>query len=552
MRYLLLLLLFSVSLFWLPAQQTVGLFTHDVNAYPGYNLFAPMPGTTTYLLDNCGREIHNWSSANRPGLSAYLLEDGSLLRAGNAGNNLFTAGGSGGMVEIIDWNGNQTWEYQHSSTTYCHHHDVEMLPNGNVLMIAWELKSEANGLAQGRDPSNLTSDGIWPDKIIEVQPTGQNTGTIVWEWHAWDHLIQDFDSNQANFGVVADHPELIDVNYPGPNGPQQIGNTDWLHINGVDYNADLDQILLSVHNLDEFWIIDHSTTTAEAAGHNGGNSGKGGDLLYRWGNPQAYDRGSAADQQLYAQHDARWIADTLPNPGMIMVFNNGDNSRPNSSVEIVDPPVDQLGNYSLTTGNAFGPTTPFWSYDGGTTNSWYSQNISGAHPLPNGNVLICDGPAGRFFEVDASGGVHWEYVSPIVMGGASTEQGQPVAGNAVFRVHRYGLDYPGFTGRTLTPGVELELNGVPNNGALCTLTDLVDVKEIGLVAYPNPFEDKVRISIEGVPDVEVEIFDLMGRILLPKTKMNHGDEIDTSNWDSGLYFVRFHGEHPTDLRMVKY
>ncbi|MGC8644373.1 MAG: hypothetical protein ACP5XB_31305, partial [Isosphaeraceae bacterium] len=60
---------------------------------------------------------------------------------------------------------------------------------------------------------------------------------------------------------------------------------------------ELDQILLSVHSFSEIWIIDHGTTTAEAATHKGGRSGKGGDLLYRWGNPQAYRAGTAADQQ---------------------------------------------------------------------------------------------------------------------------------------------------------------------------------------------------------------------------------------------------------------
>jgi len=40
----------------------------------------------------------------------------------------------------------------------------------------------------------------------------------------------------------------------------------------------------------------HSTTRAEAAGHTGRRSGKGGDLLYCWGNPRTYRAGTKADQ----------------------------------------------------------------------------------------------------------------------------------------------------------------------------------------------------------------------------------------------------------------
>ncbi len=91
---------------------------------------------------------------------------------------------------------------------------------------------------------------------------------IVWEWYAWDHLIQDYNASKENYGVVGDHPELIDINYGISSSL-----SDWLHANSIDYNEKFDQILISVHNFNEIWVIDHSTTLEEAAGHTGGRVG---------------------------------------------------------------------------------------------------------------------------------------------------------------------------------------------------------------------------------------------------------------------------------------
>ena len=156
---------------------------------------------------------------------------------------------------------------------------------------------------------------------------------------------------------MGDHPELADINIIG-------GNRDWLHTNSIDYNPALDQIVVSLAHAGEIWVIDHSTTTAEAAGHTGGNSGKGGDLLYRWGNPANYDRGLPADRRLFSQHDARWIEPGLVGAGNIMFFNNGG-GRPEgqfSTVDEIAPPVDASGNYTLAAGSAFGPSELAWSY----------------------------------------------------------------------------------------------------------------------------------------------------------------------------------------------
>jgi len=428
-----------------PETQFGNLTVLEAQAYVGYTLVAPIQSTTTYLIDLQGEVAHTWDSSYQPAQSAYLLENGNLLRPADADHNGTFAQGAakGGLVQEIAWDSSILWEFSYGSDQYLPHHDIEPLPNGNILMIVWELKSAQAAIAAGRNADLLPDGVLWPDHIIEVRPTGPSGGEIVWEWHLWDHLIQDADPSQANFGVVADHPELVDINFV-----QGRGGADWTHINGIAYNADLGQIVLSVHNFNELWVIDHSTTSDEAAGHTGGASGMGGDILYRWGNPSAYGAGTQADQQLFGQHDAQWIANGLPGAGNILIFNNGM-GRPEgeySSIIEIAPPLAQQGNYPMAQGMAFEPVDPRWTYLAQPPASFYSQNISGTQRLPNGNTLICEGAGGRLFEVTASGEVVWEYFNTL-SGEAQAGQGSDDHMRyAVFKVRRYAPDYAGFSG----------------------------------------------------------------------------------------------------------
>jgi len=403
--------------------------------YEGYNLYALLHIKTVHLMDNDGNEVHSWETQHKPNNANYLTEDGELLLTLKGPNQTFMADGAGGILQRLDWDGNVTWEYEYNSTEHLQHHDIELLPNGNVLMIAWQMKTQAEALAAGRDPALLGGGEVWSGSVIEVEPTGPDTGEIVWEWHAWDHLVQDHDGSADNHGVVAEHPERIDLNYVAFN------EADWFHTNSVDYNAELDQILVSIHSFSEIWIIDHSTSTAEAASHSGGNSGMGGDLLYRWGNPQAHGAGTASDRQLFHQHDAEWIGDGLPGAGNILVFNNGM-LRPGddySSIVEITPPLNPDGSYALSPGSAYGPEEPSWIYTAEPVTDFFSSSISGAQRLPNGNTLTCIGNDSYLFEVTAGGETVWAH--------QVVEENPDM--NAVFRVERYAPDYPGFDGTPL-------------------------------------------------------------------------------------------------------
>ncbi len=403
----------------------------------GYTLFSPENSFTTYLINYNKEVVHVWQSQYLPGHSVYLLENGHLLRTVFLGAHpVFLAGGMGGGVQEINWNGTVVWDFKYSSDTYLSHHDIQYLSNGNVLLIAWELRSYAEAVTAGRNPDLVSMFGLWPDHIIEVEPTSPTSGDIVWEWHVWDHLIQDYDPTKQNYGVVEDHPELIDINFGR-------ATMDWNHINSIEYNPEFDQILLSVHNFNEIWVIDHSTTTEEAASHTGGNSEKGGDLLYRWGNPIAYRAGTTANQKLYGQHDARWIEPGCPGEGNILVFNNGLGRPgvPYSSVDEIAPPVDNNGSYYIEPGSAFGPDEQLWIYTAENPPDFYAYMISGAQRITNGNTVICDGKHGRFFEVTYDKQTVWEYINPY----------PSPALNNVFKIERYPSNYSGLANLILQP-----------------------------------------------------------------------------------------------------
>ena len=430
---------------------TIGLIYCDGHIQAGYTLFSPMASETSYLIDQYGREVHSWTSPNGySGLSSYLLDNGDLLRPVNLGNNQpgeFLAGGSMGGFERISWSGELEWFWTYSSDQYRSHHDIEPLPNGNILIIAWEYKNSTEAMEKGKilgseSSKTIGTSSVWPDKILEIKPVGIDDAEIVWEWSFWDHTIQDVDNTKDNFGNISKHPELLDINFGGT-------GQNWLHCNGIDYNYLLDQIALSCRNTNEIYIIDHSTTTEEASGSNGGNSGMGGDILYRYGNPESYGRGNSSDQLLFSQHDARWIEDGYPDEGKLMIFNNGNGRNVSySSVDVITLPVNG-SKYLIENNQPFGPKNLSWTWDIGT--DMYSPIISGSTRLANGNTLITFGVEGTFIEVNYHGEIVWKYISPvnnlgIMNQGDSIYEGN---GNKVFKITRYDANHPGLKGREL-------------------------------------------------------------------------------------------------------
>jgi hypothetical protein len=479
-------------------------------AFPGFTLIGSLKSRRAHLVDMSGTSVHSWLASDTPS-AMCLTERGTLMRCLDLDDDhpIFRGGGASGRIEELDWDGTVLWDFRWDSEEGASHHDFAELPNGNILFIAWDRHTREEALAAGRDPELLEGDELWPDAVYEIRPTRPAGGEVVWSWHAWDHLVQDFDPSAPNYGEPASRPERIDVNgdrNPDPpteaedaaeaarmaamgygggsdddaaddaqvdagdaaqadagdaapdeaaaeeEDPEEaalkarIKDADWMHTNGIDYNPALDQIALSVRRYDEIWIIDHSTTTEEAASSRGGRSGKGGDLLYRWGNPFAYGMGRWEDRQLLGQHNVQWIPAGYLGAGNLLAFDNGtDKDRGWSTVDEWWAPRDADGNYVREEGQPFGPAEPDWSYAAAEPTDFFSSFISGVQRLPNGNTLVCSGAQGWVFEVTPAGAVVWDWKNPH---GIDAEVDEPEEGDrfnprALFRAERYAPDHPG-------------------------------------------------------------------------------------------------------------
>lgn len=445
---------------------------NDSRAFKGYTLIAPLTSKATYLIDMDGRVVHTWASNSAPALVTYLLDNGNLLRPGSGSGS---AGDIAARVQEFDWDGGLLWEYAVTGQNQHQHHDVVRMPNGNILMIVADRKNAGEAILAGRRPE-LVQDVLNVDGIIEVKQTGPTSGEVVWEWHAWDHLVQEHDKTKRNYDKVSSRPERIDINYVtgafglggkpfsndeleklkglgylgGPSARNLPASpaADWTHFNCLDYNAELDQIMITVPGFSEIWIIDHSTTKAQAATSQGGKYGKGGDLIYRWGNPQAYRSGTNADQRLFQQHNGHWIPRGLPGAGNVLIFSNG-RQRPDgaySSVEEVVLPLNKDGGYDRKPGLPFGPNKAEWSYSAAKKPEFFAPFVSGAQRLANGNTLICSGTSGTVFEVTREKEIVWKFTN-LSKGAANEFQA-----DGLFRAYRFAADHPALQGRELVPG----------------------------------------------------------------------------------------------------
>ncbi len=393
-RYLLLIasMLFPASpaRAW-PTVYPTGTTLYDPDkSFNGYTLFTPLgdvPGgqnSTLYLINMNGEVVHRWSVPFSP-LQGRLLPNGNLIvigrndknDPGRPGTGAYEMGGVAGWLVELSWDGKRVFKHVDLNM----HHDFARLPGGNTIYLAWEPVPEAlRGKVRGGIKGSEHPDGtMFNDSLVEIDPQGK----VVWEWHANTHLDPDLD-------------------IMGPLYKRQ----EWLHANSLAVLAD-GNVALTGRNTDSLLVLEK----------------RNGRILWRWGNAAYGDKPSghleyrSGSDVMGGPHDVREIPLGYPGAGRLSCYDNGTYAAASRVVEI-DPATRKL----------------IWqSSQPGLGRKHFSNFVSGAQRLPNGNTLVCDGANGRFFQVTPANKTVWEYVNPYIT--------SPLYRGAVFKVHHYPPGY---------------------------------------------------------------------------------------------------------------
>jgi hypothetical protein len=569
-----------------------GLFTITETRYwdasraqNGYTLFAA--SGKSYLIDMEGYIVKQWNIGTNP----RLLDNGNILDATKSDPS-----GFGGFQEL-DWNGNSVWTYTEKRSNYFPHHDWTRIYNKKLkayttLYIANKNVPRDSVLAAGANPASGSYNDVQMDAIVEVD----STGTVVWEWWFFNHIIQDFDATKPNYvgtgKTVANYPNKININMTG--NPLK---SDWLHCNSIDYNDSLGQIVTnSVQG--EFYIIDHDNTFIEGnpAGSIALAASSAGDFLYRFGDPARYNQGtspttsSTGNKQIGGSHDVHWIRPGLPGAGNIQIFNNGEylvervsqsyifevnpyyNSSKVNTGAYVNPPA--AGYYTWTYPNKDAmkanksiSNQVVWIYASKNDQNFYSTIGGSEQRLPNGNTLICSDTQGHLFEVTAGDtAIVWEYINPVTKDGIKTViTDQYPMYNSVFRAYRYTSDHPALKGRTLsrtktitgkTPQYFKPSDLLTGAGS----SETTMPQELVLHQnYPNPFNPSTAISF-ALPRTDyttLEVYNLLGQrvAVIYSGLLSAGEH--TIQWQpkdlpSGMYLYRLQSGSLQQVRKLVY
>ena len=407
---------------------------HPDKTWSGYTVFDTAEEGGTALIDMNGHLVKRWTEvAAVPGPTrilpgGYVVGGTTRRRPHQEAPELIQVSWDGEIVWTFDrtelvepdedaedgaaarWMARQhhDWQREGSPVGYYAPDAPPLVDRGRTLILAHRnvMKPEIS--------DKLLED----DYILEVTWDGD----ILWDWLASDHLDELGFSGEARNTI-----------YRHPNWSDNRGAGEWLHINAMAYvgpNRWYDEGDQRFHPDNIIWSSREASIIAIID--------RSGAIVWKMGPDYRDDPALAELGQIIGQHHPHIVPKGLPGAGNLLVFDNGGASgfgAPNPQAPTGRNSVARFWSRVLE----LNPVTfeKVWEYSvaGQERIRFFSQYVSSAQRLPNGNTLITEGANGRFFEVTADKEIVWEYVNPYF---AESDTGPT---NRTFRAYRVPYDW---------------------------------------------------------------------------------------------------------------
>jgi len=523
-------ILFILSLF------ATGLYSQTIPGYSVELFHAPLPGyifitpakqggggtiPAHMILDGSGKTVYfRQMPVNIPAPGFKLHENGfmSYFRGGRylILDSTFTV-----IDSIACQNGISTDS-----------HDMEFLPNGNVLIIGEEtITMDLSSYHMFRH--NGTAGSSTAQVNCSVIQELDSSGSVVFEWHAKDHYpFDDVDS------FYLANPNTV----------------EWTHVNSVELAPD-GNLLISIRFFNELDKIDHVT----------------GNIIWRLRGK--HNQFTIVNDSLpfYGQHDARYA----PN-GNITLFENGYNST-SHGCRALEYEVDETTMtatavykytydplmYSTATGSTQHIPGIGYLVDFGNVDIEYPllavvdslqqlmmkikfDNLQSSYRacyydhLPwalNRPEVTCLDSAGNHYLQAPAGYASYKWSD------GSTSRAMLVSDTGDFTVF---VPYGGEGGYLSSESIH-----VTDTTQLCAFllsATNIDTKENRFSISPVPGSVKINVFMNSDPGMEniIRIYDIAGNLLMAipfqiPGEQKAGHEIDVSTLAAGIYIAKLNG-----------
>ena len=402
------------------------------------------------LIDMNGAVVNQWKGLD--GFPNKMLPGGYVMGNTGARNPKYGFQDQLDLVQV-DWDGKIVWKFnkyerikdprQKAVWMARQHHDYqrEGNPVGYFAPGMEPLTERGTTLIlchKNVERPTISGKPLLDDVIIEVNWDGE----LVWEWACSDHFEElGFDENAKN--ALFRNPSL---------GTPERKYGDWMHVNSVsrlgpnkwydagDARFHPDNIIWDSRNANIIAITERKT----------------GSIVWKLGPDYLASDKLKKMGWIIGQHHAHLIPRGLPGEGNILVFDNGGQAgygapNPGSPSGV----GNALRDYSrvlefnpITLDVVWTSSPPSRRGRRGKPSGFriYSNFISSAQRLPNGNTLVTEGSSGRIIEVTPDYQIVWEYVSPYFS--------KRMMANTVYRAYRVPYEWVPQADRPVEKAVE--------------------------------------------------------------------------------------------------